>query len=96
MYIVNNKGKTDIRKVDVLDSDSERAVLLGGVDEGELVVLSPMERSRVSMTLRALDVNNPDNILVDPPKPDWMKKLEANKEDKSKETKSKKKNKKKS
>jgi len=96
VYIVNNKGKTDIRKVDVLDSDSERAVLLGGVDEGELVVLSPMERSRVSMTLRALDVNNPDNILVDPPKPDWMKKLEANKEDKSKETKSKKKNKKKS
>jgi RND family efflux transporter MFP subunit len=80
VYVVNDKGKTDIRKVDVLDSDSERALLLSGIEAGELVVLSPMEKSRVSMTLRALDVNNPDVILVDPPKPDWMKKLEGNKE----------------
>jgi hypothetical protein len=35
------------------------------------------------MSLRVLDVNNPETILVDPPKPDWMKNLEK----KSKETK---------
>lgn len=96
VYVVNEKGKTDIRKVDVLDSDSERALLLSGIEAGELVVLSPMEKSRVSMTLRALDVNNPDTILVDPPKPDWMKKLEGNKEGRDKDSVSTKKNKKKS
>ena len=83
VYVVDDKGKADIRKVEVLDSDSERALLIGGVDEGELVVLSPMEKSRTSMSLRVLDVNNPETILVDPPKPDWMKNLEK----KSKETK---------
>ena len=83
VYVVDDKGKANIRKVKVLDSDSERALLLGGVDEGELVVLSPMEKSRTSMSLRVLDVNNPETILVDPPKPDWMKNLEK----KSKETK---------
>ena len=87
VYVVDDKGKADIRKVKVLDSDSEKALLLGGVDEGELVVLSPMEKSRTSMSLRVLDVNNPETILVDPPKPDWMKNLEK----KSKETKKKKK-----
>ena len=96
VYVVNDKGKTDIRKVDVLDSDSERALLLSGIEPGELVVLSPMEKSRVSMTLRALDVNNPDTILVDPPKPDWMKRLEGNKEGGSKDSVPTKKNKKKS
>ena len=60
-----------------MDATSERAILTGGVTAGELVVLSPMERSRVEMTLKVLDVNDPDTVLVDPPKPDWMKKAEA-------------------
>jgi len=29
------------------------------------------------MTLKVLDVNDPKKILVDPPKPEWMKKKEA-------------------
>lgn len=81
VYIVDNVGKAEIRKVQVLDASPERAVLTGGVERGELVVLSPMERSRVEMTLKVLDVNDPDTVLVDPPKPDWMKKLEAEKKD---------------
>jgi len=77
VYVVDDKGKAEIRQVTVLDSTADRAVLTGGVSAGELVVLSPMERSRVEMTLKVLDVNNPENVLVDPPKPDWMKKAEA-------------------
>lgn len=77
VYIVDNLGKAEIRKVEVLDATPDRAVLTGGVERGELVVLSPMERSRVEMTLKVLDVNDPETVLVDPPKPDWMKKLEA-------------------
>ncbi len=80
VYIVDNVGKAEIRKVTVLDATPERAVLTGGVEAGELVVLSPMERSRVEMTLKVLDVNNPETVLVDPPKPDWMKKMEADKD----------------
>ncbi|MEP4050847.1 MAG: efflux RND transporter periplasmic adaptor subunit [Litorimonas sp.] len=81
VYIVDNVGKAEIRKVSVLDASPERAVLTGGVEMGELVVLSPMERSRVEMTLKVLDVNDPDVVLVDPPKPDWMKKMEAGEKD---------------
>ena len=77
IYIVDDKGKVEIRTVDVLDSDAKQAFLLGGVSAGELVVLSPMERSRVTMTLKVLDVNDPKKLLVDPPKPDWLKKKEA-------------------
>lgn len=86
VYVVDDKGKVEIRKPEVLDTDSERALLFGGVEPGELVVLSPMEKSRVSMTLKVLDVNDPKKVLVDPPKPEWMKKMEENdgKDDKKK------------
>lgn len=77
VYIVDTVGKAEIRKVDVLDATPERAVLKGGVEAGELVVLSPMERSRTEMTLKVLDVNDPETVLVEPPKPDWMKKRDA-------------------
>ena len=79
VYIVDNVGKAEIRKVSVLDASPERAVLTSGVEAGELVVLSPMERSRVEMTLKVLDVNDPENVLVDPPKPNWMKEQDAEK-----------------
>ncbi|MEP3889533.1 MAG: efflux RND transporter periplasmic adaptor subunit [Hellea sp.] len=86
VYVVDDQGKVEIRKPEVLDTDSERALLFGGVEPGELIVLSPMEKSRVSMTLKVLDVNDPKKVLVDPPKPEWMKKMEENegKDDKKK------------
>ncbi len=72
VYVVDNKGKSEIRKVGVLDTAPERAVLTDGVEAGELIVLSPMERSRTQMTLKVLDINNPKTVLVDPPKPQWL------------------------
>ncbi len=85
VYIVDDQGKAEIRKVSVLDAGPERALLTSGVGAGELVVLSPMERSRVEITLKVLDVNDPENVLVDPPKPDWMKKAEAKAEGEAKD-----------
>ena len=76
VYVVDNTGQAEIRQVSVLDATAERAVLTGGVDVGELVVLSPMERSRVEITLKVLDANDPNVVLVDPPKPDFSKKGE--------------------
>ena len=73
VYIVDDKGQAEIREESVLDATSEHAVLTGGVEAGELVVLSPMERSRVELTLKVLDASDPNTVLVDPPKPDWAK-----------------------
>ncbi len=84
VYVVNDKGKAEIRTVTVLDTNAETALLTGGIEAGELIVLSPMERSRVALTLKVLDVNNPNTVLVDPPKPDWAKKAGAGKDVKKK------------
>ena len=85
VYVVDDKGKVDVRIAEVLDTNAKNAFLLGGVEAGELVVLSPMEKSRVSMTLKVLDAKDPTKIIVDPPKPEWMKKMsEAKKNDKKK------------
>lgn len=83
VYIVDDKGKAEIRQVTVLDATSDRAVLTGGVTAGELVVLSPMERSRVDTPLKVLDVNDPNKVLVDPPKPDWSKEGKSEDSDKA-------------
>ena len=73
IYTVDTKGKASIRKVVVLDATPQRAVLSSGLEAGELVVLSPMERSRVSIPLKVLDVNDPSTVLVEPEEPEWMK-----------------------
>ncbi len=77
VYVVDDKGKVDVRKAEVLDTDASRAVLRSGVEAGELIVLSPLSKNRISIPLKALDINNPETVLVDPPKPDWQKALEA-------------------
>lgn len=74
VYVVDDKGQAEIRKTVVLDSDPSRAILASGVEAGELVVVSPMERSRIAMPLKVLDVNDPKTIIIDPPEPEWMKK----------------------
>ena len=73
IYVVDETGQAEIRKVSVIDSTPERAVLSAGISPGELVVLSPMERSRVSIPLKVLDVNDPQTVLVEPEEPEWMK-----------------------
>ncbi len=69
VYVVNNVGQTSIRTVDVLDTTPDMAFLKGGVEEGELVVLSPMEASRVEIPLKVYDIKDPSRLLVDPPRP---------------------------
>ena len=73
VFIVDHKGKAEIRKVEVLDTNSDRAVLKSGVESGELVVLSPMERSWVETPLRVLDAHDPSITLATPEQPDWLK-----------------------
>ena len=77
IYVVDDTGQAEIRTATVLDSTPQRAVLSAGVSPGELVVLSPMERSRISMPLEVRDIDNPTEVLVKPEKPDWLKEKEA-------------------
>lgn len=77
VYVVDDQGKAEIRDAVVIDTSAERAVIASGVSAGELVILSPMEKSRVTMTLKVLDASDPTIVLVDPPKPEWMKAVEA-------------------
>lgn len=87
VYIVDEEGNAEIRQTVVLDTNPERAVLATGVESGELVVVSPMERSRIAMPLKVLDVNDPKTVIVDPPEPEWMKKEAEEKEKKASEEK---------
>ncbi|MGB6230209.1 MAG: efflux RND transporter periplasmic adaptor subunit [Litorimonas sp.] len=73
IYVVDDKGQAEIRTVSVIDATPQRAVLSSGVEAGELVVLSPMERSRVSIPLKVIDVNDPERVLVEPEEPEWMR-----------------------
>jgi len=87
VYVVSDKGKVDIRDASVIDTSAERAIISAGVAAGELVVLSPLERSRASLDLKVYDINEPTKILVDPPKPEWLKKQEAEGAEKKKKKK---------
>ena len=66
VYVVNDKGIATSKDVVVLDTNRDRAALLSGIDVGDLVILSALERSQISLTFKVLDVNNPDVVLVDP------------------------------
>jgi len=91
VYVVNDKGKVDVRQAQVLDTDVNRAVISAGVEAGELVVLSPLSKNRISITLKVLDINDPEKVLVDPPKPEWQKKAESGGDAKADDAKKKKK-----
>ena len=74
VYVVDDKGKAEIRTVSVIDTDAERAVLRPGVvSSGEIVIVSPMERSRIETPLQVLDVNDPATILIEPEEPEWRR-----------------------
>ena len=68
VYIVNTEGVAESRDAVVLDTNPYRAVIGSGVKAGELVILSPLEKSQISLNFKALDINDPSVILVEPKK----------------------------
>lgn len=95
VYVVNDEGVALSRDALVLDKNPNRAVLSAGVTPGEMVITSPLEKSQISVTFKVLDVHDPNNILVDPPRPEPEEK-DDEASDKDKRKKKKKKRKKKS
>lgn len=76
VYVVDDKGEAQSRDAVVLDTNSERAVLASGVEPGEYVIISPLEKSQISLKFKVLDANDPSKVIIEPPKPEWMKKKE--------------------
>lgn len=66
IFVVDQTGKATIRQAQVLDTNENRAVIASGASDGDLIVVSPLEKSRISTLLQAIDVNNPSNVLVVP------------------------------
>jgi len=66
VYVVNDEGVAEVRNVAVIDKNPKRAVLESGLEIGEYVILSPLEKSQVSLKFKALDVNDPSIVLVEP------------------------------
>lgn len=95
VYVVDDKGVAHSRDAVVLDKNPNRAVLESGVTPGEMVIISPLEKSQISVTFKVLDAKDPNIVLVEPPKPEPEKGDEDAGDDKKKKKK-KRKNKKKS
>ena len=66
VYVVNMEGVAESRSPIVLDANPQRAVLAGGIEPGELIILSPLEKSQISLKFKVLDVNDPSKVLVEP------------------------------
>ncbi len=66
VYTVNEEGIAKSHDVIVVDTNPERAVLLSGLEPGELVIVSPLEKSQINLTFRVLDSKDPTIILIDP------------------------------
>ncbi|MBL4870654.1 MAG: efflux RND transporter periplasmic adaptor subunit [Robiginitomaculum sp.] len=66
IYVVNKDGIAESRNAGVLDVNPNRAVIASGLSVGELVILSPLEKSQISLRFKALDVNDPSKVLVEP------------------------------
>lgn len=79
VYVVDDQGEAQSRSTTVLDTNAARAVINGGVEPGELVITSTLEKSQISLKFKVLDANDPTKVIIEPPKPDWKKEAEKTK-----------------
>lgn len=54
VYVINDEERLEIRKVDVLSTSVERVLLAGGVEEGEMVVISTIPAAVDGMQVQAV------------------------------------------
>lgn len=91
VYVVNNEGVASSRDATVLDTNSQIAVLSGGVERGEYVIVSPLEKSQLNLNFRVLDAKDPTKVIIEPPEPEEDEEDSAENEDGDKDNKKKRK-----
>lgn len=72
VFVAKEDGTAEARTATVLDSTMDSAYITNGVETGEMIILSPVEESRLIGPLKVVDINDPSIVFVDPPKPDWL------------------------
>lgn len=90
VYVANEDGSANIITAEVLDTTMEYAYVTGGINSGDVIILSPMEESRAVGPLKILDNTDPKVVLIDPPKPQWLIDKEKAEDEKKKNGKKKK------
>ncbi|MEE9273412.1 MAG: efflux RND transporter periplasmic adaptor subunit [Robiginitomaculum sp.] len=65
VYTVDQEGIAKSNSVLVLDTNMNRAVIGSGIETGQLVIVSPLEKSQISLNFRVLDANDPNITLVE-------------------------------
>ena len=68
VYVVDKDGVAEARNVQVIDTSPTRAILSSGIEPGEYVIVSPLEKSQINLKFRALDVHDPSKVLIEPKK----------------------------
>lgn len=66
VYVVSQDGSAKSIDVDVLDTNMDRAVIGSGIEEGDLVIVAPLEKSQLQAQFKALDLNDPTLVLAEP------------------------------
>lgn len=81
VYTVDQEGIAKSHDVTVIDTNPERAVLSSGLEPGELVIVSPLEKSQINLTFRVLDSKDTSKVLVEPKKGEEEEEAEEDKTD---------------
>ncbi len=81
IYTVNAVGEAEVRDGIVLDTNAERAVIASGIEAGDLVIISPLEKSQLTLKFKVLDANDPSIVLVEPPQNKEANKQEVKKKE---------------
>ena len=52
VYVIDDEGRIDFRRVEVLKAGIETVVLQGGLEQGERICLSPLDAATQGMRVR--------------------------------------------
>ena len=74
VYTVNKEGVAESKTVSVVDTNASRAVISSGLKPGDLVIVSPLEQSQISLNFKVLDAADPTKVLIEPKQPEGFEK----------------------
>lgn len=73
IYVAQEDGSTKTIIGSVIDTTmSEAYVRAGDVNPGDIILVGPVEESRLIGPLKIVDQKDPSKVYIDPPKPEWL------------------------
>jgi len=62
IYVVDNENRLDVREVHVIDKSPERVLIEGAVQEGEMVIVSPLRNPTQGMAINIMERNEQSEV----------------------------------